>query len=89
METDNPTIIVVTLGICLPDHTWYEAKVEFECDPEFEDAANFDLNNEAFQWWCYRQVEGDKKEGYNLAEAASKVGFAVTGTFVIHYEWKE
>jgi DNA-directed RNA polymerase subunit M/transcription elongation factor TFIIS len=88
MATDTLPIIVVTLGVCRNDHTWSEEIVEFECDPEFENDAAFNLNSEAFQWWCYRQVEGDQKKGYNLAEAASKVGASVAGSFVSYWTWK-
>ena len=70
-----PTV-KVTLGLALPDHTWSEVEVEFECDPEFDEDDSFNLQETAFKHWL--EIAG---------EEADKV--APSGWFLIAWEWKE
>lgn len=72
----NLPIVQVTLGLALPDHTWSEVEVEFECDPEFDDDDSFDLQETAFNHWL--KIASDD---------ANKL--APSGWFLISWQWKE
>lgn len=71
---DELPIIVVTLGLALPDKTWVERVIKFECDPEFENDKSFDLCETAMTHWVSENTE----------EADS---LAPSGWWIIFHEW--
>jgi hypothetical protein len=75
-EEDGLSVIKVTLGLALPDHTWIEKTVEFEVDPEFEQREDFSLAHTAFEHW----IEEKEDEANSLTPS---------GWFLINWEWKE
>lgn len=75
MANDLP-ILVVTLGLALPDKTWVERVIKFECDPEFEDDESFDLQETAANHLMAKNQEEIDR-------------LAPSGWFLIAWEWSD
>ena len=73
---DELPTIVVTLGLALPNGTWVERMIRFECDPEFEKDNSFDLCETAMTHWVSENTE----EANRLAPS---------GWWLIFHEWSD